>query len=616
MKKFFWALILGVVLQANVLGIENIIPFSAQLLDDNGHLLNGYNETIFALYQSADASTALWEETLGVSYASGRFTVTLGSKNPISNELIKNYPKLYLGAAIPGKIVNARRSLAPMPYSLKSKFAENFTGQIEVSQLPQIPVTKIEGEVPATVNENAIGSKQIAPQSIGLEHMSEAFMEKLPYDTEAVNGDILYYKGDKWKRLPKGEDGSLLAIINGYPVWDKLNLSKNSIKDTVAELLKDGDNRGLNVSYDDEDNEISLSIDPTELPANSLTQAGIIPKGESNPNKVWGTDATGKPAWISIKDSDEEIKEVAREVIRTDEEITNLAQALIKPNTKDEPGYVAAGEGQEGKVWKVDSSGSPSWSTDNAKSAAEIKEIARKLLLERVKEEVPPFLGRCSIGINYDNSQGVFINGGVINIDEELYMFKGANVYLGHKREGLNAIYVKAPNEEVIDYSVDNSLIYTSAEEPDWDGEMSGWYNKDKHRCIGFVYVQDGEIVPFSNMDGKIMYDKPLLILTAGHAGTHTIEKPKNVPFSTKVVFGILTGKPNSFFIKVYVGMTEATKEIPIASFGANYSPVGTFTDNFSCSLASNKSFKLRKTKNISDFRVFISGYYWKPDKY
>lgn len=78
-----------------------------------------------------------------------------------------------------------------------------------------------------------------------------------------------------------------------------------------------------------------------DLEKNSDTVDGIVIKGYGQVNKVWKTDADGKPAW------------------RTD-------QDTWKANSSSSEGYVASGAGQANKVWKTDANGNPDWRDESS----------------------------------------------------------------------------------------------------------------------------------------------------------------------------------------------------------------------------------------------------------
>lgn len=37
--------------------------------------------------------------------------------------------------------------------------------------------------------------------------------------TSQATGDLAYYNGTAWVRLPKGTDGDILTMVSGVPAW-------------------------------------------------------------------------------------------------------------------------------------------------------------------------------------------------------------------------------------------------------------------------------------------------------------------------------------------------------------------------------------------------------------
>ena len=37
--------------------------------------------------------------------------------------------------------------------------------------------------------------------------------------TSQATGDLAYYDGTNWLRLPKGTDGDILTMVSGVPAW-------------------------------------------------------------------------------------------------------------------------------------------------------------------------------------------------------------------------------------------------------------------------------------------------------------------------------------------------------------------------------------------------------------
>jgi hypothetical protein len=52
--------------------------------------------------------------------------------------------------------------------------------------------------------------------------MLTPYLKKESFPQTPANGDVLYYFGDKWVSLPKGQNGQVLTLIDGVPAWTAL----------------------------------------------------------------------------------------------------------------------------------------------------------------------------------------------------------------------------------------------------------------------------------------------------------------------------------------------------------------------------------------------------------
>jgi hypothetical protein len=49
--------------------------------------------------------------------------------------------------------------------------------------------------------------------------MLTPYLKKESFPQTPANGDVLFYFGDKWVSLPKGQNGQVLTLIDGAPAW-------------------------------------------------------------------------------------------------------------------------------------------------------------------------------------------------------------------------------------------------------------------------------------------------------------------------------------------------------------------------------------------------------------
>ena len=479
LKKLYVSIAAGLLLLVlgggSLCAFANTIPFQAVLKNDAGYYLQGRKDLHVKIYDE-NTQEMIWQETHhSVDFKAGAFVATLGINNELPDEVFLRPEGLSLGISVPSEISDARVKLAPMPFSVRAKYADKVTGKISATQ--------IEGTVLATVTEKSVGAVELKEESITEEHLSEELLDKLPYDLEAVNGDLLLFKGGTWRRLPKGDEGtSLIIASDGYPKWDRANMSRNTIEDTIAEMFKAGSHTGISVSYDDEDNEIALQIEAEDLPKNTITEAGVVESGQGQVNKVWKTDATGIPGWRDDEGkSEEDIKGIVEETVagklRTEEEIEAIMQEAVK--CSDGIVYTDG-------VLKID---------ENYLD----KVIEDKLNKRKPDPEGNYPAGFCSISMKWKDAGHIVMQPGSVNLKGETH-----HITEEHELEILKFY------DGIIGIYFDGEKFFHSENMPQWDYNFNGWYDGD-NRCVGYVHIKDRDVVEFRLEGEHYIFTKPLL---------------------------------------------------------------------------------------------------------
>ena len=166
-------------------------------ISDGGHVL------VLRLYHAESGGAPVHEEVKSIQTQGGLFNTDIG---PIS-ESVDFAEALWLSVAVDGgEELTPRTELTVVPYAFHAIEAER-------------AVVAEELDIP-----------------------------------NAVEGDILYYTGSKWNRLPIGSDGEMLAIEGGLPNW-KFNtltwsLQGNSGTDEKVNFLGTTDNQAFEIHVD------------------------------------------------------------------------------------------------------------------------------------------------------------------------------------------------------------------------------------------------------------------------------------------------------------------------------------------------------------------------------
>jgi hypothetical protein len=80
--------------------------------------------------------------------------------------------------------------------------------------------------------------------------MLTPYLKKESFPQTPTNGDILYYSGDKWVSLPKGQNGQVLTLIDGVPAWTGLVVPTIITTNNITSVSANSAVSGGNVIYD------------------------------------------------------------------------------------------------------------------------------------------------------------------------------------------------------------------------------------------------------------------------------------------------------------------------------------------------------------------------------
>src|SRR5688572_12155515 len=141
----------------------NAIRFSGVLRDGNGRPVAGASSVTFTLYADHEGTQPLWSETHRVRPdAQGRYTVLLGSENPLPLGAFSADSARWLGARqASGR--ESRTLLVSVPYALKAAFSAHSANADSLAGIPASSfVTRSELST-TTSGMMVLGSGSIVP---------------------------------------------------------------------------------------------------------------------------------------------------------------------------------------------------------------------------------------------------------------------------------------------------------------------------------------------------------------------------------------------------------------------------------------------------------------------
>jgi hypothetical protein len=80
--------------------------------------------------------------------------------------------------------------------------------------------------------------------------MLTPYLKKESFPQTPANGDVLYYFGDKWVSLPKGQNGQVLTLIDGVPAWTALVYPTIVTTNSITYITVNSADSGGNVISD------------------------------------------------------------------------------------------------------------------------------------------------------------------------------------------------------------------------------------------------------------------------------------------------------------------------------------------------------------------------------
>ena len=118
-------------LPASLQAIPSTLSHQGMILDSSQTPVGGIVEVTFRLYTQQDGGTALWSETLNVSFDNGHYSVILGESSTLAPSLF-NQNNLYLGVTMAGSDeFDDRHKISSVPFAFRAGTADECNGDID-----------------------------------------------------------------------------------------------------------------------------------------------------------------------------------------------------------------------------------------------------------------------------------------------------------------------------------------------------------------------------------------------------------------------------------------------------------------------------------------------------
>ena len=210
MKQFLLFLFL-VSLSAEVLAIPTVLTHQGQITGTNGTPISGAANVDFKLYRHETGGSAIWSQTLSVTFDSGAYSVTLGPGTPELSTEFFDGSDAYLGITLEGAAeFEPRQKIVSVPYAFR---AGSVTGEVNAEGGLTVDGQEvIDSSGVAHLNGLMVGDNELIDSS-GNFTLPQGPLSELPdasednkgqiyFDTDS--GTIYYSNGSEWTEIGSG----------------------------------------------------------------------------------------------------------------------------------------------------------------------------------------------------------------------------------------------------------------------------------------------------------------------------------------------------------------------------------------------------------------------------
>ena len=273
-------------------GVPAFLTHQGHILESNNSPVTGSSNVAFKLYPNATGGSALWTQTVAVTFDNGFYSVVLGPGSPTLSADIFDASALYLGVTLEGQEEFApRHQITSVPYALR---AGSVTGEVNA-----VGGLTVDGQ--QLIDDS--GNINIPRGTVGeMPSASDDNKGLLFYDTSE---DALYYSnGSEWVNISSsgsGEGPAGVPVINSVSPG-QIEPETNVTLSINGSAFEDGcevwiDNTQLhNVTFV---NSGQLQVETgTELTSGLYTVKTVNPNGLRDIS-VDALIVDGSPEWVT-----------------------------------------------------------------------------------------------------------------------------------------------------------------------------------------------------------------------------------------------------------------------------------------------------------------------------
>ena len=278
--------LLAVVMPTSTLAIPGFLSHQGRILQVDNQPLTGIVSLTFSLYAQDEGGSALWSETLNVSFDEGFYTVVLGVDTSLDSTVLAN-DFLYMGVSVADDDeMLPRFPVSAVPFAILSGTAEEVIGRVN-----GIGGISVEGSQVIDTEGNWVGQdiSSIEESVFGTYLLENNYISETDLESVAISGsfsDLLSIPDG----LSDGDDDTLANLgceANQIPKWTEgvwQCVSDGSFGDLsdIPEGLSDGDDLGITGVGDP--NRLAIFTGAEEIGSSTLIEVdGNIGVGVETP---------------------------------------------------------------------------------------------------------------------------------------------------------------------------------------------------------------------------------------------------------------------------------------------------------------------------------------------
>ena len=218
----------------------------ALITDKQGKIADGEYDVRFALYNknrtaadaypsNADQNNKVWEETQKITIKNGALRAILGWTKDLPLLTLSAADQFYLGIRVANDSEMAPRKKMPAPfYAFNAMNASQLNGKVAGNKAGNLPALNTAGKNIGRLDYSLMPTEVtdfLSAATGGAINQPGGATTTLPSSLVNINfggtglaaytkGDMIYYdSGKTMARLAIGQEGQVLSIVNGLPVW-------------------------------------------------------------------------------------------------------------------------------------------------------------------------------------------------------------------------------------------------------------------------------------------------------------------------------------------------------------------------------------------------------------